>query len=91
MAKYDIFYRKAFRKKYKKLNDNEKKLIREVVDMLSNGETLAPKYNNHKLKGEFKNYMECHIKPDLLLVYEIKNDILVLICIDVGSHSDLFK
>ncbi len=33
---------------------------------------------------------ECHIKPDLLLVYKIEQEILSLILIDLGSHSKLF-
>ncbi|WP_288301697.1 type II toxin-antitoxin system mRNA interferase toxin, RelE/StbE family, partial [uncultured Brachyspira sp.] len=33
---------------------------------------------------------ECHIKPDLLLIYKKENNALILVCIAIGSHSDLF-
>ncbi|WP_425597283.1 type II toxin-antitoxin system mRNA interferase toxin, RelE/StbE family [Veillonella atypica] len=34
--------------------------------------------------------MELHIEPDWLLIYAIKDDILVLSLTRTGSHSDLF-
>ncbi len=44
----------------------------------------------HKLSGNFKNTMECHIKPDLLLIwFEISKDKEINI-VRVGSHSELF-
>ena len=49
------------------------------------------KYNDHKLKGNYKDYRECHIKPDLLLIYKKKEEVLILTCIDLGSHSELFR
>ncbi|MDO7253952.1 type II toxin-antitoxin system YafQ family toxin, partial [Helicobacter cappadocius] len=48
------------------------------------------KYKDHKLKGEYKDFRECHIKPDLLLIYKIDKEVLILACIAIGSHSDLF-
>jgi len=36
-----------------------------------------------------REFRECHIKPDLLLVYRIENGVLELV--DIGSHSELFK
>ena len=60
----------------------------EVMYKLLNDEELEEKYRDHNLKGKFDGYRECHIKPDLLLVYRIKDDTLELV--DIGSHSDLF-
>ena len=37
------------------------KLITDVIDMLSQGETLPEKYKNHPLKGEFNGYYDCHV------------------------------
>ncbi|WP_304418120.1 type II toxin-antitoxin system YafQ family toxin, partial [uncultured Helicobacter sp.] len=45
---------------------------------------------DHALKGEYIGFRECHIKPDLLLIYQKDKHILILTCIDVGSHSKLF-
>ena len=63
----------------------------EIIEKLSNGEVLEQKYNDHKLKGNYSEYIECHIKPDLLLIYQRQEKILILTCISVGSHSELFK
>ncbi|MCQ2806414.1 type II toxin-antitoxin system YafQ family toxin, partial [Helicobacter pylori] len=40
------------------------------------------------LKGKWKPFRECHIKPDVLLVYLVKDDELILL--RLGSHSELF-
>lgn len=63
----------------------------EVIEKLANGEVLERKYNDHKLKGKYGNYRECHIKPDLLLIYKKEDNILLLTCVDLGSNSELFK
>ena len=51
---------------------------------------LEPKYKDHKLIGKYAGFRECHIKPDLLLIYKKENKTLILMCIALGSHSDLF-
>ena len=47
--------------------------IESVVESLLCQIPLAPKYQDHKLTGDLKAYKECHIKPNLLLVYFLKN------------------
>ncbi len=64
--------------------------IDAVVNLLAQGEELPQKYRDHKLTGELKEYRECHIRPDLLLVYRIEEQELILVLIDIGSHSELF-
>ena len=66
------------------------KLITDVIDMLSQGETLPKKYKNHPLKGELKGYYDCHVLPDLVLIYKIEKEKLVLILFDIEKHSNLF-
>lgn len=66
------------------------KLITDVIDMLSKGETLPEKYKNHPLKGELKGYYDCHVLPDLVLIYKIEKEKLVLILFDIETHSNLF-
>jgi len=46
---------------------------------------------DHDLSAKYKGTRECHIEPDWLLVYEIQNDVLVLILYRLGTHSELFK
>ena len=66
------------------------KLITDIIDMLSKGETLPEKYKNHPLKGELKGYYDCHVLPDLVLIYKIEKEKLVLILFDIETHSNLF-
>ena len=62
----------------------------EVIEILANGGKLDAKYRDHNLSGNYKCTRECHIEPDWLLIYEIKEDILVLMLSRTGTHSDLF-
>jgi mRNA interferase YafQ len=87
---YSIFRTSSFKKDYKKLNNNEKNLLKEVIVKLANGEELEEKYHDHKLIGNYLGCRECHIKPDLLLIYRIDRDILELALVRVGSHAKLF-
>jgi mRNA interferase YafQ len=88
---YKIFRTASFKKDYKKLTKQDKELVKEVIIKLSNGEKLDKNYKEHTLLGDFLGCKECHIKPDLLMIYKINNNILELALIRVGSHSKLFK
>jgi mRNA interferase YafQ len=63
----------------------------EAVNSLAEGTPLPTSYSDHQLTGEWSGYRECHIKGDLLLIYQIKDDVLVLLLADIGSHSQLFE
>ena len=90
-------YRKRYAKKFKV---SMRKLLRSgyalreavetVIETLASGKTLDRKYHDHALTGEFKGYRECHIRPDLLLIYKIEKNVLILILADIGSHANLF-
>lgn len=67
------------------------KLFESVVTELIHQRPLASKYNDHPLTGNWKDFRECHIQPDWLLIYLIENDILTLTLSRTGSHSDLFN
>ena len=69
------------------------KLLKEAVAKLAKGEILDKKYHAHTLEGfEGKTPVwECHVKPDWLLLWQQIEDALVLILLNTGSHSDLFK
>jgi len=87
---YKIFRTTSFKKDYKKLNSTDKNLLKEIIIKLANGKKLEEKYKDHNLIGNYLGCRECHIKPDLLLIYRIDNDILELALVRVGSHSKLF-
>jgi len=89
--KYKLVRTKTFKRSFKKLNLNDYELQNfiEILYKLSNEIPLEKKYKDHQLKGELKEFRECHIRPDLLLIYRIKDKILELI--DIGSHNELFE
>lgn len=77
-------------KKYHKSGKFDFSKLDFIINKLSQGKKLDLKYKNHKLQGNFKGLWECHIEPDLLLVYEIIDDELILILVNLGSHSEIF-
>lgn len=90
--KYTIKFTTQFKrdlKLAKKQNKNIDKLF-EIIEILANGNQLPTKYRDHELTGNYKDTRECHIEPDWLLIYEIREEILVLMLNRVGSHSELF-
>ena len=92
MQKYKVIPTNSFRRDYKLIAKRGYKteLLQEVVTMLANGETLPERYRDHTLTGEYGGCRECHIRPDWLLIYQIKDDELILYLTRTGSHSDLF-
>ncbi|GAA7815420.1 type II toxin-antitoxin system mRNA interferase toxin, HP0892 family [Helicobacter pylori] len=69
-------------------NGFDLKLLYKVVENLAKEQPLDPKYKDHPLKGTLKDFRECHIKADILLVYLVRDDELILV--RIGSHSELF-
>lgn len=59
-----------------------------VVTALVNDQPLADKHRDHALTGNWKDHRDCHIKPDLVLIYR-KPDEDVLQLVRIGSHSEL--
>lgn len=90
---HHILYTKRFNKSVKKVLSSgkiQKQEIETVVNILALGNKLPIKYQDHPLQGNYEGFRECHIKFDILLIYKIKNDILVLLVFDIGTHSELF-
>lgn len=64
-------------------------LVEQIVGLLASDKVLAEKNRDHSLAGEWTDHRECHLKPDLLLIYR-KPDPEVLQLVRLGSHSELF-
>lgn len=62
-----------------------------VLDCLINGMIVPEKYHNHKLAGEFTGCFECHVQPNVLLIYSIDDERNILYLLRVGSHAELFE
>lgn len=76
---------KLMKKRGKDLN----KLV-NVLFLLSTGNPLPIQYRDHQLTGNLRDFRECHIEPDWLLMYQIFEDTLILSATATGSHADLF-
>ena len=61
-----------------------------VIFMLSSQIELPTKFKDHELTSNHKGKRECHLAPDLLLIYSIEDEVLILNLLDVGTHSGLF-
>jgi mRNA interferase YafQ len=81
-----------FKKDYKreiKTDAGVQALVSQVVSLLAQDEKLPHRFMDHNLQGTWKGFRECHIRPDLLLIYQ-KTDTGELHLIRLGSHSELF-
>ncbi len=92
---YKLVISTKFKKDLKKVvkNPTDKKLTTGMLKVLKEkGVSGIPKeMKPHKLKGNYKDNWECHIKPDLLIIwYQIEYPQTIRL-VRIGSHSDLFK
>jgi mRNA interferase YafQ len=86
----DIVRSSVFKKEIKKIKDESAfSELEIVVSLLVQNLPLPKKYKLHPLYGNYKNYMECHLKPDVLLIFRTTKTELYLY--RVGTHSNLFK
>lgn len=63
--------------------------IESVVSQLLNDDILDPKLRDHALQGDYKDFRECHIYGDLVIIYQ-RND-TTLSLFKIGRHQDLFR
>lgn len=59
-----------------------------IATLLANDQPLPERHRDHPLSGDWKDHRDCHIKPDLVLIYR-KSDGDVLQFVRLGSHSEL--
>lgn len=85
---YASQFKKDF-KKIAKLPIPDVVEVGHVIKQLQLGETLAEKYVDHALSGNWQGYRDCHIKPDLVLIYKVDSPSLKLA--RIGTHSEIFR
>ena len=81
-----------FKRDYKRERKSDAELdakLFPVLSALTRDETLEERFKDHGLTGNWKGFRDCHIRPDLVLIYElVDEDTLSLV--RLGSHSELF-
>ncbi|MFA5000492.1 MAG: type II toxin-antitoxin system YafQ family toxin [Patescibacteria group bacterium] len=89
---FRLKYSNRFKKDLRLYKKNRAVLIEleKVLDILIKGGNLPLKNANHRLVGEFKDCFECHIRPDILLIYKIEKLEITILLLRIGSHSKLF-
>ena len=89
----EIKYTTRFKRDYRreKSAQHGKKLdalLMEVVNLLANDMLLPRRNFDHPLSGEWSDHRDCHIRPDLILIYR-KPDSGTLELVRLGSHGEL--
>jgi len=88
-----VRYTSRFRRDYKREKSGRRggrldAELMETVNMLAKDEPLPRRYFDHPLGGEWSDHRDCHIRPDLILIYR-KPDATSLELVRFGSHSEL--
>lgn len=84
----------AFRRDYKRETRGRHRAtldrdLQPIIVALATDAPLEPRYRDHDLSGDWAGYRDCHVKPDLVLIYR-KADADTLRLARLGSHSELF-
>lgn len=92
---YTIFPSTTYKKELKKYKKNPERIkaILEIVCILSEkgSEGIPPQKRPHPLTGNYKGSLECHIEPDLLLIWTQDDQNREIVLQRIGNHSDLFN
>jgi mRNA interferase YafQ len=76
--------------------------VRDAIQILLSGDQLPQEFHDHKLTGSLANYRDFHLRDtprgqaaseinDVVVVYKIENQDLILVAVDIGSHAKLFQ
>lgn len=71
-----------------KTDPDIQELLKPVISYLLESKSLPEKMKDHPLSGEWKDHRDCHVKPDLVLIYKTDDEAVTLV--RLGSHSELF-
>jgi mRNA interferase YafQ len=89
-----IEYASQFKKDYKTVSRGRHRKrveaeLKDVLPLLQAGQPLPQRYQDHPLGGDWNGYRDCHLAPDLVLIYKVLQSGTVRLA-RLGSHSELF-
>ena len=89
----ELFYTSRYKKDYKREAKGQyaqslERELRIVIEVLLNNQRLPVSFRDHALAGEWIGHRDCHIKPDLVLIYQYP-DAETLLLVRLGTHSEL--
>ncbi len=86
---YSSQFKKDFkREKRSSRGANLEKDLKDVLDFLVVDKSLPAAFADHSLMGEWKDFRDCHVRPDLILIYRKKGKSILQLA-RLGSHSNL--
>jgi mRNA interferase YafQ len=89
-----IEWTSAFKRDYKRTKASPRHIdaeafLTEIGSLLARDKPLPERCRDHGLGGNWRGHRECHLKPDLLLIYKLPSA-TTLRFVRMGSHSELF-
>ena len=91
---YEIIFSRRFKRSYKKLKRSgrfDPESLRSTLEILKEGISLPPPFQDHLLAGEYQGCHECHLKGNVLLIYSIVDFVHEVTLTNIGTHSELFR
>jgi mRNA interferase YafQ len=82
-------FRRDYRREQQGRHADIERIVPAIVQRLAQDELLPVRCRDHALSGRWSGFRECHVKPDLLLIYRKPEGVLQLV--RLGSHSELFR
>ena len=81
-----------FKRDLKRIKNNvsKREALKHILEILRTGGSIPPHYLPHKLTGNYRGCMECHIESDFLLIW-IDEESKTVTLVRLGSHSELFR
>ncbi len=85
----ELVFKKQFKKDVERIKRTGRDMsrLREVIALLAEGTPLPANNRDHQLVGNFKDFRECHLGGDWLLIYQLRDDAAIFV--RTGSHSEL--
>jgi mRNA interferase YafQ len=90
----EVAFDRQFEKDLERINQRGSDLeetLKPVMKQLIRKNRLDPRYNTHKLAGEWSDHWECHIKHDWLLIWHVNTEEDRITFVRTGTHDDLFR
>lgn len=91
MSLLKLKYTHSAKKQLKKihLRSEDKECLEKCLNSLCIGKKLPQRYHDHSLSGNWINHREFHLRPDLLIIYSIDGEKLILTVVAAGKHHNL--
>ena len=91
-TKFEIRRTKTFERSLKKAvkKNFDINSLKDIIYKLANDIPLDKSNKDHQLKGNMKDFRECHIKNDWILLYMKNRSKLILTLVDNGTHEEIF-